>query len=45
MRYTLLWETPRRPYLDTVRVVLGAGATGAVSPTLAVFDNVTDCTP
>jgi hypothetical protein len=46
MRYTTLYTSVRRPFLDNVRVVLGAGASSAIgTASEAVFETLQDCSP
>lgn len=46
MRYTVLYTSARRPFLDAVRVVLGAGAFTAIgTASEAVFESLQDCSP
>lgn len=46
MRYTTLFSSARRPFLDNVRISLGAGAVAAVgTASEAVFETLQDCSP
>lgn len=46
MRYTVLYESERRPFLDAVSPGLGVGSTVAPTPPgEAVFESLRDCAP